>query len=589
MISKSSILLFILILFHFSTSSQTIIRGTVLDAKTKSPLEFATVLYSDYDGVITNENGGFQIKINQKVKSLKVSYIGYQTMEVPINSLDKPLEILLQQNITSMQEVVVKAKDLWASNLLFKAIKKSRKEAKPRHQSKLFRRTYSYRENRPAEFMEAFYNVKTRDGGIDFFQLKNGRFGIPNDSSFLNIDLTHLMQVYKLFTNEFHFLPASPLEYTSLRKLRKDFDVRIRNEYAVENDTIFEISFEPLRKKDILFEGKVWIKKSSLVIEKVTLQAKDTRRNPFKSVVDPINNKVANLDFSLNIGFKYHDGKTVFDYIQIKDQKTMVTPIETYQVNSNTKLVFYDYEKPFQTPFFSEFSEAYHDYEKILFFPYDKYFWNRNFLISETEDEQKFREELDEKELFKNQNGETALLIERRFERWSKDWEIVPELVSQREIRPGHKLDEVIFINQDKAPPQNNLSTRTFIFLDYECYADTVIFKTEAVIDYRFTFTMHRNKTDFKCLENFLHLAKIHANELQKELEEKFSKNKICPDRVELEMILKEKNELLKDELKWYKVKVHTGLSERRSKNKKIKKVSIEIKKRLEKSIKQVE
>ncbi|MFK7774572.1 MAG: carboxypeptidase-like regulatory domain-containing protein [Saprospiraceae bacterium] len=582
MISKYSTFTFLLILFHFSTSSQIIITGTVLDAKTKSSLEFATVQYSKYEGVITNENGGFQIKSMEAIKSLQVSYIGYQTIEVPITNPDKPIEILLQQNTTSIQEIVVKAKDLYASNLLFRSVKKSRKEAKPRHQSKLFRRTYSYRESRPAEFMEAFYNVKTRDGGIDFFELKNGRFGIPNDSSFLNIDLTELMQVHKLFTNEFDYLPASPLEYTSLRKLRKDFDIRIRNKYAVENDTIIEISFEPLRKKNILFEGKVWIKQSSLVIEKVTLQAIDTKRNPFKTVIDPIKNKVANLDFSLNIGFKYHDQKTVFDYIQIKDQKTIVTPRETYKVNSNTKLVFYDYEKLFQTPFFSEFSEAYHDYEKILFFPYDKEFWDRNFLISETADEEKFRKELESKNLFKNQNGETALLIERRFERWNKDWEIIPELVSEREIRPGHRLDEVIFINQEKAPPRNNLSTKTFIFLDYECYSDTVIFKTEAVIDYRFSFTIHRNKIDFKCLEDFLHLTKIYASELQNELEEKYSKNNICPDREELALILNEKNKLLTDELKWYKVKIHSGLSEKRAKNKKIKKASIEIKKRLE-------
>ena len=430
--------------------------------------------------------------------------------------------------------------------------------------------------------MEAFYNAKIRDGGIDFFQLKNGRFGIPNDSSFLNIDLTELMQIHKLFTNEFDYLPASPLEYTSLKKLRKDFDVRIRNEYAVENDTIIEISFEPLRKKNILFEGRVWIKKSNLVIEKVTLNAIDTRRNPFKTVVDPTKNKVAHLDFSLNIGFKYHNEKTVFDYIQIKDQKTIATPSETYQVNSNTKLVFYDYEKSFQAPFFSEFSDAYHDYEKILFFPYNKEFWDRNFLISETADEEKFRKELENKNLFKNQNGETPLLIERRFERWNKDWEIIPELVSEREIRPGHKLDEVIFINQATASPRNNLSAKTFIFLDYECYSDTVIFKTEAVIDYRFTFTTHRNKIDFKCLENFLHLTKIHASEFQKELEAKYSKNNTCPDREELESILDERNKLLHDELKWYKVKVHTGLSERRKKNKKLTKASTNIQKRLE-------
>lgn len=583
MFSKYFSLSIIFIFFHCSVWSQNIITGTVLDAKTKAFLEFATVQYSTNEGVITNENGDFQIKTDKTIQSLKVSYVGYQTIEIPINNFTNPVEILLQQNITSIQEVVVNAKDLKASNLFYKSIKKSRKEAKTRQHSKLFRRTYSYRENRPAEFMEAFYNVKTRDGGVDFFQLKNGRFGIPNDSSFLNIDLTELMSVHKLFTNEFDYLPASPLEYTSLKRLRKDFDIRIRNEYAVENDTIIEISFEPLRKKKILFEGKVWIKKSNLVIEKITLNAVNTSRNPFKTVIDPVKNKVTHLDFSLNIGFKYHDRKTVFDYIQIKDQKTIVTPKESYTVNSNTKFIFYDYDQSFQTPFFSEFSKAYHDYEKILFFPYDKDFWNRNSLISETTNEKKFRKELEEKELFKNQNGETALLIERRFERWNKDWEIIPELVSEREIRPGHKLDEVIFINQTTPPPRNNLSTKTFIFLDYECYSDTVIFKTEAVIDYRFSFTIHRNKTDFKCLEDFLHLTKIHAYDLQKELEENFSKNKICPNRDELETILNEKNKLLKDELKWYKVKIHSGLSERRAKNKKIEDASNEIQMRLEK------
>jgi hypothetical protein len=363
--------------------------------------------------------------------------------------------------------------------------------------------------------------------------------------------------------------------------LRKDFDVRIRNQYAIENDTIIEISFEPLRKKKILFEGRVWIKNSNLVIEKITLNAIDTKRNPFKTVIDPSKNKVAHLDFSLNIGFKYHEEQTVFDYIQIKDKKTIVTPRETYEVNSNTKLVFYDYGNPFQVPFFSDFSKAYHDYEKILFFPYDKEFWDRNFLISETEDEKKFRKELDENQLFKNQNGQTALLIERRFERWTKDWEIIPALVSEREIREGHKLDEVVFINQSKAPPRNNLSTKTFIFLDYECYPDTVIFKTEAVIDYRFTFTIFRNKIDFKCLEDFLNITKIHASELQKELNDKFSKSIICPDRDELELLLKEKNKLLNEELKWYKVKVHTGLSEHRYRSNKIEEATIDIQKRL--------
>lgn len=579
MLSKSYISCFLILFFSTTIWSQDLLKGVVKDATTLEPLAFATIQFGVDKGVISNEDGEFSIPWNERIVKLSISYVGYQTIDYPITEPNENIEFLLQTSSTSISEVIVKAKDLYASNILFKSIKKSRKDAKKKRTAKLFRRSYSYRADAPSEYMEAFYNVKTRDGGIDFFDLKNGRYGIPRENYFINTELTNLLQMHKLFTREFSDLPGSPLDYKSLKKIRKDFDVRIRKKYTIEKDTILEIHFEPLRKKDILFAGEVWVKKSNLKIEKVTLHIEDTDRNPFITIINPKRNKVAKLDLNLNIGFKYIEEELVFDYFQIEEKKLIKSPNISFEVVTNSKLFFYDYEQPFQLPFFSDIAEAYHDYEKILFFSYDQDFWKRNYLIAETAEERKFRNELEANQLFKNQTEEQAIVIRRRFEPWSSDWKISPDLVAKRETRRGHEQDEVVYVNQKNPNPRNNLFGSTFISLDYECYPDTIIFKTEAVIDYRFSFSTYRRDIDFKYLENFLHLAKIHANEFQLALVQNFKNKKDCPDRATLKEMLSDANEILQKENKKYKFKCHLYREDY-----KIKEYTEEIKKRLEES-----
>ena len=567
--------------FYISLHGQYVLKGLVKDASTLEPLAFATVQYSEDQGVITNEHGGFVIPLSEEIKFIKVSFIGYETTSLPFKRSEKPLEILLQQNVNPIVEIVVNAKDLRASELFFKSIKKSRRHANLRQESKLFRRTYTYRSGLPAEHMEAFYTAKTRDGGVDFFHLKNGRYGVPNDVSFINIQNTNLLQMHKLFTNEFTELPASPLEYTNLKRLRKDFDVRIRNKFTVEQDTIIEISFEPLRKKDILYQGKVWIRNSNFIIEKVLLDIEDTSRNPFIIIPNSDTDKAKKLSMSFNIGFKYHEDKAVFDYVHLTYKTDVETPERSYDVVCNNDFFFYDYDDPFQIPFFSEFSDDhYHDYEKILFFPYDQEFWKRNFLISETDEVRQFREELEAKQLFKNQSGDQSELIERRFETWHPKWEIIPGLVADRKPLKGRlDLDEVVYVNRPKVPAFNYLFAETFIFLDYECYGDTVIFNTEAVLDYRFSYTSYREKNDFKYLEKFLHLTKIHANELKLKLIKRYAHKKDCPGRKGLKKILDEANNNLQKEAKNFVIKAHNYRTDS-----KMAKLSKEINERLEKS-----
>ncbi|TGV04728.1 outer membrane beta-barrel family protein [Flavivirga rizhaonensis] len=87
--------LIIALLFLFSISAfgnnlslAKNIKGIVIDAETKQPLEFATVsIYKNetlIDGIITNEKGGFSISVPNGNYALKIEYLSYTTFETDI-------------------------------------------------------------------------------------------------------------------------------------------------------------------------------------------------------------------------------------------------------------------------------------------------------------------------------------------------------------------------------------------------------------------------------------------------------------------------------------------------------------------------
>jgi len=106
------ILLASLMAFSFSiqqSAAQTI-SGTVNNAETGEPLAGANILQVDSrNGTSTQANGTFLLSlIDEGAMAIKISYVGYKSKTVQINSSSNNLEIVLQPNIkTSLRELVV--------------------------------------------------------------------------------------------------------------------------------------------------------------------------------------------------------------------------------------------------------------------------------------------------------------------------------------------------------------------------------------------------------------------------------------------------------------------------------------------------
>ena len=92
-----------------------LIRGLVIDAKTRRPLSFANIfLLNRSTGTISNTAGRFEIKLKQysDEDSIGVSFIGYKMQKFSLAGLDTSLMIVrLSSALVQINEVIVKPLD----------------------------------------------------------------------------------------------------------------------------------------------------------------------------------------------------------------------------------------------------------------------------------------------------------------------------------------------------------------------------------------------------------------------------------------------------------------------------------------------
>ncbi|MDC9722645.1 MAG: carboxypeptidase-like regulatory domain-containing protein [Urechidicola sp.] len=107
-------LILTLLFLSFTSFSQSTINGLVKDKKGE-PI-FAVNVYSKsfpQKGTTTDFDGNFNLIIDSLNDTLLVSYIGYETKEILLSTIDisKPLVIVLNKNSQTLEEVIIKARD----------------------------------------------------------------------------------------------------------------------------------------------------------------------------------------------------------------------------------------------------------------------------------------------------------------------------------------------------------------------------------------------------------------------------------------------------------------------------------------------
>lgn len=114
MIKKHFIAICALMLISVTAISQIELKNKVVDFATLMPLESASVyVQNTTTGTITNVNGKFVLLIPEKYAkdTLVVSSIGYKSFKAPVGEFDNSMEIFLEEDVASLDEVVLVAEN----------------------------------------------------------------------------------------------------------------------------------------------------------------------------------------------------------------------------------------------------------------------------------------------------------------------------------------------------------------------------------------------------------------------------------------------------------------------------------------------
>ena len=111
---KLHILTLLISLIGFGNSFAQTLKGHIYDAKTNEPLVGAAVTYKLHgnQGVVSNINGEYEIKLPEGGVDLVFSYVGYEDVLMPIVINKREIvikDVYMKESTKLLEEVVVSA------------------------------------------------------------------------------------------------------------------------------------------------------------------------------------------------------------------------------------------------------------------------------------------------------------------------------------------------------------------------------------------------------------------------------------------------------------------------------------------------
>ena len=307
------ILLPLLFVFTLFASAQSKVSGIVLD-EADSPVAFANILFKNsYEGTITNDNGRFYLESDTTYDTLKISFIGYEDLEIPLTSkVTYDLKVQLRESSEQLDEVVLIAgkqpkKNNPAIDILRKIWEKKRQNG-----LRMFDQ-YKYDKYEKVEFdlntidssviksrvfkglefvfddldtsritgktyLPIFLNEKFSKvyGDNVLNEEKEDVLGSKNSGFENNQAITAFIQdmytEYNVYNNYIKFFDksfTSPLSRTGIDV----YNYALRDSAFIENKWCYNIVYYPRRKNELTFKGDFWVNDSTYAIKNINLEA----------------------------------------------------------------------------------------------------------------------------------------------------------------------------------------------------------------------------------------------------------------------------------------------------------------------------
>jgi hypothetical protein len=297
----------------FSGMAQTKVSGHVFDAFNE-PISFANIIFKgSTEGTITNEDGRFYLESDETWDALTVSFIGYETLDIPLDKkVTYNLKFTLNEEASQLNQVVIVSgkqskKNNPAIDLLRKIWDNKRSNGLKQFnqyeydkyekvefdlntidsgliKSKLFRgMEFVFDEVDTSRvtgktYLPMFINeaVSKVYGDNIINKEKNELKGNKNsgfsDNQVIIDFVDDLYSDFNVYDNYLKFFDksfVSPLSKTGI----STYNYVLSDSAFIDNKWCYNVIYYPRRKNELTFKGDFWVADSTYAIKEINLQA----------------------------------------------------------------------------------------------------------------------------------------------------------------------------------------------------------------------------------------------------------------------------------------------------------------------------
>lgn len=291
--------------------AQTKVSGYVID-NTNQPIPYANVVFKDSKiGVVTDENGKFYIESSETYTAVIVSFMGYQTKEVPLpKAVNYNFKVTLSDGEALKEVVVFTGKTSKKNNPALDILRKIW-ERKRKNGLRMFNQ-YQYDKYEKIEFdmnsidsafmknklfkgvefifnqvdtsrvtgktylpifiNESLYEVNgdNKLGKTKEILKANKNSGLSNSDG-VNTFISDLYSEYDIYNNHLNFFDksfTSPLSKTGIDV----YNYVLRDSAFVGKKWCYNIVFYPRRKNELTFKGDFWVNDTTFAIKTINME-----------------------------------------------------------------------------------------------------------------------------------------------------------------------------------------------------------------------------------------------------------------------------------------------------------------------------
>lgn len=297
-----------------SVNAQVKVSGVVRDSDNQ-PIPFANIVFvNSITGTVSDENGKFYLESNTNYSQIEVSFIGFESKVVDIKSRDFDMVIILEEEASQLEEVVIMTGRVKKKGNPAIAILRKIWEKKRQNGTLLFDQ-YEYQKYEKLEFDmnnidSTFMRKKLFKGmefifeGIDTSRI-TGKSFLPifiNESVYQsfgkNVGVKKLREDlianknsgFNSNQNVIAFIKDLYVDYNIYDSYIKIFDKSFVSPLSrlagistynyvlidsafVDNKWCFNILYYPRRKSELTFKGDFWVNDTTYAVKEINMKA----------------------------------------------------------------------------------------------------------------------------------------------------------------------------------------------------------------------------------------------------------------------------------------------------------------------------